>query len=64
MFINDKLIGSTPIDKELANNPEYIFQKKKELEETYKEIVRTSPTLPVYYMELRSTTENRRRRIE
>ena len=63
MFINDKLIGNVQIDQEHANSPEYIYQKKKELEEKHKEILEASGAVPTYFMEIRSTTENRRRRI-
>ena len=60
MFVNDKLIGSIPIDTTLSNNHQYIHQKKKELEEKFREKIQLSGSEPSYAFEASPTTERRR----
>lgn len=62
MFIDDKLIGSIQLEQNRAAEPEYMYQKKRELEDKYKEVVDASGTVPTYLIEARTTTENRKRK--
>lgn len=60
LFLCEKLVASKPIDKKSMNNPLYLSILKSELEEKYRDVIETSATKPTFYIEAKSSMNERR----
>lgn len=64
LFLEEKFIGSLPIDPNLLCDANYIYKKKSELEEAYKELLLKSNSVPSFSILAHSVDNPKRKMME
>ena len=60
LFVGDKLLESIPLAKEKLDNPLYILNKKKYLEEKHKHVFQAYNMKPSYYLQQQEVYQKRK----